>query len=292
MALDDAVCERTDVTFVSAGVRCAGWLYRPTDVDGDVPCVVMAHGFGLTRRDSLALYAEALARVGVAVLAYDHRFLGDSEGVPRQRIRFPEQLADRLAAIAFARTLAGIDPDRVIVWGFSLSGGTAVEAAAADQRVAGAILLCPFLDGRWRSNHGLRTQPGNAAWLLRQAIRDALVPASGAPGDHGCLCFPGELDGFRSITAAEWRNEAHAGLALPLSFWRPVTLARKLQCPVLIQAGDRDISVSAKAIDRLAQRAPHAVLKRYDCDHFEPFYGEHAARIIADQVAWLGSLSR
>ncbi|HET9874280.1 MAG TPA: alpha/beta fold hydrolase [Mycobacterium sp.] len=292
MAFEEATCERTDVTFVSGGVRCAGWLYRPAQTGGDVTCVVMAHGFGLTRHDALNLYAEALTRAGAAVLVYDHRFLGDSEGEPRQRIRNSEQLTDRLAAIAFARTLARVDPDNIIVWGFSLSGGTAAEAAAADARVAGAILLCPFLDGRWRSNHGLRTQPGNAMWLIGRAIRDASIPVTAEPGGHGGLCFPGELDGFRSVVAPGWRNEAHAGMALTLPFWRPVALARKIHCPILIQAGQRDVSVSARAIDQLAQRAPHAVLKRYDCDHFEPFYGAHPAQIIADQVAWLSSVSR
>lgn len=139
---------RADVTFLSAGTPCAGWLYRPADAVGEVPCVVMAHGMSLTRHDGLAGYAEALAQAGAAVLVYDHRYLGDSDGKPRQRVRMAEQLEDRLSAIAFARTLDGVDPDRIIVWGYSLSGGTATEAAVEDSRVAGAILLCPFLDGR------------------------------------------------------------------------------------------------------------------------------------------------
>lgn len=283
---------RTDVTFRSARTRCAGWLYHPEDTDGDVPCVVMAHGFGLTRHDGLCGYAEALTQAGAAVLVYDHRYLGDSEGEPRQRIRMSEQLADRLAAIAFTRTLDGVDPARIVVWGFSLSGGTATEAAAADQRLAGAILLCPFLDGRWRINHGMRTQPRNSLWVLGQAIRDALIPVSAEPGCHGGLTFRGELDGFHSTVAPGWRNEVRAGVAWPLPFWRPVTQARRIGCPVLIQAGQRDVSVSARAIGRLAQQAPRATLKQYDVDHFEPFYSDQSAKIIADQVDWLATLSR
>lgn len=289
---DPAACDRADVTFLSAGVGCAAWLYRPVDADGNVPCVVMAHGFGLTRSDKLSLYAEALTRAGAAVLVYDHRYLGDSEGEPRQRIRIPEQLDDRLAAIAFARTLDGLDPDRIIVWGYSLSGGTAIEAAAADQRVAGAILLCPFTDGRWRTNHGTRTQPRNAVWLVRQAMRDAVIPVTAAPGEHAAMTFPGEFDGFRSVVSPGWRNEVHAGLALPLPFYRPVAKARKLRCPMLIQAGRRDVSVSTRGIDQLARRARCAALKRYDLDHFEPFHDVHAAQIIGDQVDWLASVIR
>lgn len=281
---------RADVTFASAGIRCAAWLYRPTGTTGGTPCVVMAHGFGLRRRDGLSGYAEALTRAGSAVLVYDHRYLGDSEGEPRQRVRMAKQLTDRLAAISFARTLQGIDPDRIIVWGFSLSGGTALHAAVADQQVAGAILLCPFLDGRWRTVHGMRMQPRNALWITMQAVRDALIPVTAQPGEHGGLTFPGEFDGFHALAAPGWRNEVRAGMTLPLPFWRPVALARKLRCPALIQAGMRDISVSAPAIGRLARRATRATLKRYDVDHFQPFAGSHSAEIIADQVSWLKAL--
>ncbi|MEB3069622.1 alpha/beta hydrolase [[Mycobacterium] vasticus] len=281
---------RADVTFLSGGTRCAGWLYRPDNAARDLPCVVMAHGFGLRRHDGLPGYAEALAQAGAAVLVYDHRYLGDSEGEPRQRVRMSEQLQDRLAAIAFARTIEGIDPGGIIVWGYSLSGGTAVQAAAADQQVAGAILLCPFLDGRWRSNHGMRIQPRNAAWVTVQAMRDTLIPIAAEPGTHGGMTFPGEFAGFRSIAAPDWRNEVYAGVTRSLPFWRPVARARKLNCPALIQAGERDTSVSARAIARLAQRAPRATLKNYDVNHFQAFNATHSPQIITDQADWLRAL--
>lgn len=281
---------RTDLSFFSAGVRCAAWLYRPAHSDGDIPCVVMSHGFGLTRSDSLAVYAEVLARAGMAVLVYDHRYLGDSEGQPRQRIRMYEQLGDRLAAVTFARTLDGIDPDRIIVWGFSASAGTAIEAAMEDERVAAAILLCPLIDLRWRTLRGMRRNPRNAAWILWRAMRGAMMPVAGEPGGRGALTFSGEFDGFRSIVGPGWRNEASAGVAFELSFYRPVVHARRVRCPVLVQVGQRDISVSGRAVDKFVRRAPGAVLKRYDVDHFGSFHGDHAAQIIADQVGWLREL--
>lgn len=54
--------DRIDITFPSGSAKCAAWLYYPTGTDNKVPCVVMAHGFSLTRHDGLILYAEALAR--------------------------------------------------------------------------------------------------------------------------------------------------------------------------------------------------------------------------------------
>lgn len=285
--------DRLDVTFPSHGSACAAWLYYPTDSSCDVACVVMAHGFSLTRHDGLVPYAESLARAGVAVLVYDHRFIGDSEGEPRQRIRPAEQLDDCRSAVAFARTLDRIDPDRIVVWGYSMSAGSALIAAATDRRIAGAILLCPLLDGRWRSNRGLWTQPRNAAWITGRAIKDiggnAVVPVAAQPGRYGVLTFPGELDGFHSITApgSPWRNEVRAAPVPSYSLYRPLNHARKLMCPIFIQAGQRDTTVSPQAVNKLAERATNAVLKRYDIDHFQSFHGHIAARIAADQTDWL-----
>ena len=97
--------------------------------------------------------------------------------------------------------------------------------------------------------------------MIRQGIKDVmggsvLIPAPATPGERGGLAFPGEYDGFRSATAGnDWRNETRAALALLVAFWRTVAQARKLGCPVLVQAGRRDLTVSLPAIQKLAQPA-------------------------------------
>ena len=173
--------DRTELGFPSGDAWCAAWLYRPATVAGRLPCVVMAHGFSLTRHDGLPRYAEAFCAAGFAVLVYDHRFLGDSHGEPRQRVHLRELLEDRRSAVAFARSIHGIDPDRIVVWGYSMSAGSAVEAAAEDPRIAAAILVCPLLDGRWRAGRALVRDPIGVAWLMAQAARDlvgyAVIPA-------------------------------------------------------------------------------------------------------------------
>src|SRR5215813_3357957 len=75
--------ERCDVSFPSSNTHCAAWVYRPKESAGPVPCIVMSHGYSLTRHDGLSSYAEALVRSGAAVLVYDHRYFGDSGGCPR-----------------------------------------------------------------------------------------------------------------------------------------------------------------------------------------------------------------
>ena len=113
---------RTDSHFSSGGSECAAWLYMP-DGEGPHPCVVMAHGFSAVREHRLDAYAERFAAAGMAVLVFDYRHFGASQGEPRQLLSIARQLADWHAAVAHARNLPEVDARRVAVWGSSFSGG-------------------------------------------------------------------------------------------------------------------------------------------------------------------------
>lgn len=277
---------REDVTFRSGGDQIAAWLYRGGDV-----CIVMAHGFSLTRHDGLHTYAEALNNAGATVLVFDHRYLGDSGGEPRQRIRVKEQSDDYRAVIAYARKLEGIDPDKIVLWGYSFAGGTSVNVAAGDPRIAGLILLCPFLDGRARVLGTTRRTPWVATRVMGRAIRDRLgshntIKATGEPGEMAAMAFTGEAAGFAACASNKWINEASPGAFATVAMHRPVTNAKRLGMPVWVGLGDKDITVSGKAIERLAANARNAELHRYDVAHFEPFHGNDPAVIAADQADW------
>ena len=135
--------ERSTISFTSGGERCAAWVYRPGAATGPTPCVVMANGLSLTLNDGLDTFARAFAEVGSAVLAFDHRCLGDSGGEPRGRVRIGAQLEDWRNAVATARGIEGVNPMRIVTWGYSLAGGHAVTTAANDDDIAGTILLAP-----------------------------------------------------------------------------------------------------------------------------------------------------
>lgn len=279
---------REEVTFQSGGDDIAAWLYP-----GGATCVVMAHGFSLTRHDGLDNYATALAAVGATVLVFDHRHLGDSGGDPRQRVRVKDQAEDYRSAIAHARGLDGVDPDRIVLWGYSFSGGTSVNVAANDSRIAGVMLLCPFLDGRARTLDTTRRTPWVATRLMWRAIRDRLgshnlIKATGKPGELAAMTFAGEAEGFAAAAheGSPWRNEVAPGVFATVALHRPVTNAKRLTMPVWVGLGERDITVSRKAVEKLAAKAPRAELHRYDIAHFEPFHGADPAIIAADQADW------
>ncbi|MDQ5809115.1 MAG: alpha/beta fold hydrolase, partial [Actinomycetota bacterium] len=138
---------RLDVTFTSGGLRCAAWLHLP-EGEGPFPCVVMAHGFGGTRRDSIDPFAERFAAAGIAALVFDYRHFGESEGEPRQLLDLGLQQEDYRAAIAYVRSRAEVDAARIAVWGTSFSGGHAIHLGARDPSLAAAVAQTPMVDGR------------------------------------------------------------------------------------------------------------------------------------------------
>ena len=97
------------------------------------------------RRDRLGAFAERFVAAGTAAFVFDYRGFGDSTGEP-DLFEVERQLDDWRAAIAFARTLPGIDADRVGTFGSSFCGGHALAAAAEGRRVAAVISQVPLLD--------------------------------------------------------------------------------------------------------------------------------------------------
>ena len=65
------LASRSEVVFYSGGLSMAGTLYRPEASVAPVPCVVMGHGFTLTRQDGIPDYAERFAAAGFAALSFD-----------------------------------------------------------------------------------------------------------------------------------------------------------------------------------------------------------------------------
>ena len=139
---------RKDVSFKVKGTTISAWLYLPEDLSAPAPCIIMGNGFGGTKDLLLQNYALRYREAGFAVLAFDYRHFGTSEGQPRQLYWIPYQLEDYAAAIAYARGLKEVDPKKIALWGTSASGGHVIVAAAGDKDIACVSSQCPGLDGR------------------------------------------------------------------------------------------------------------------------------------------------
>ena len=164
---------REDLHFYIGGERCEAWLYPAAEKPPSAPIVVMAHGLSGTRRDGLGPFAERFAAAGIAAFVFDHRGFGDSGG--KADLFSPKrQIEDWHGAIGFARTLPGIDAERLATFGSSMGGGNALAAAAQDARVAAAISQVPLLD-LWRQAH--RASPRVVARTVLAALTTC-VPTS------------------------------------------------------------------------------------------------------------------
>src|SRR5207247_998694 len=103
---------RRDISFKTEdGVTLRGWLYLPDRAAGQVPTIVMAHGFSAVKEMYLDRYAEAFAAGGLGALVFDNRNFGASDGQPRQHIDPWEQVRDYRDAITFAETLPEVAQD-------------------------------------------------------------------------------------------------------------------------------------------------------------------------------------
>jgi pimeloyl-ACP methyl ester carboxylesterase len=289
-AAPESTVQRDDVWFTSGGERCAAWWYRPAG-EPDGRAIVMANGFSLTRHDGLPGYAERFAAAGFAVLLFDHRNLGDSGGRPRQRFRASEQQEDWRNAVAYASGRDGVEPEGIVLWGYSFAGGHALEVASRRDDLAAVIALCPFADGLRRV---LVTPPKLSAWILPRAAADLagrhnLVPVTAPPGGHGAMTLPGEAEGFAAVVEPDspWRTEISPGVFATVATFRPVRRARRIAAPLWVGLGERDVTVASDAIERVAARAPRGELHRYPYDHFEPLIGAARDRIATDQIEFL-----
>lgn len=120
----------------SDGTRLAARYWENPDARHTV---LWFHGNG-EDLGTIADYLPEWQRRGFAILAIDYRGYGRSEGTPSETSTY----ADAFSAFAWLQAEKHLLPGQVIVMGYSLGSGPAVEVATREP-VAGLILLAPFV---------------------------------------------------------------------------------------------------------------------------------------------------
>jgi fermentation-respiration switch protein FrsA (DUF1100 family) len=139
---------RKDIEFKTGdGVTLRGWYYLPDRRNGQVPTVVMAHGFSAVKEMYLDKFAEVFAAAGLGALVFDNRNFGASDGEPRYEIDPWQQVHDYRDAITYASTLPEVDEERIGVWGSSYSGGHVLVLGAIDRRIKCVASQVPLVSG-------------------------------------------------------------------------------------------------------------------------------------------------
>jgi fermentation-respiration switch protein FrsA (DUF1100 family) len=289
---------REEVAFDVKGVAVRAWLFLPESVSSHVPCVVMAHGMGGIKNMGLDAYAGRFQEAGLAVLAFDYRYNGESAGEPRQLIWIPSQLEDYAGAIDYVRGLKEIDPARIALWGTSLSGGHVIVSAARDKRIACIAAQCPLLDGTETAEEhvkhmGIKYVLRMAGHGQRDIVRSWLklsphrVPIVGKAGTIALMANDEAWNTFLAMAPDNYVNEACARIAIRMDKYRPINQLGQVTCPVLLQVGDKDMAVPAKVINK-AQKllGQHGKVIRYPINHFDIYLGDNFERAVNDQVAF------
>ena len=290
---------RSDVSFVSGGLTCRGWFYAGAGA-GPRPVIVMSHGVSAVKEQHLASYAERFAAEGFAVLVFDYRYLGSSEGEPRGQAIPHLQHEDLRAALTYVAKRPDVDSARIALWGSSFSGGHAIFVGALDPRVKAVVVQVPALNLP-HSLISLISRPvfdGLLAQLAQdQAVRNAggegvWLPVVSPPGQPAFLAAPDAYEWFTSTAemAPNWLNRISLeSIARAAEYYPDAFIELIAPRPLLMQVATKDSLIPANLARQAFHRAGEPkTIEFYDCGHFDPYAKEPwHSQFLGQQVRWL-----
>lgn len=145
---------REAVTLENQGEKIFGILHRPL-LSQKVPAIVICPGFAGNKCGKFRIFvrlAQELARLGIAVLRFDYRGSGDSEG-EFQDMTIEGKTADTIKSLDFLANHPLVDPARIGLLGRSLGGVIAILAARrySGSTIKSLALWAPvFKSDPWR----------------------------------------------------------------------------------------------------------------------------------------------
>lgn len=276
------------VEFPSQGATLRGRLFVPPAGAGRPPIVIMAHGFSATAEGMVAdRYAADFCDAGLAVLLYDHRNFGRSEGEPRQQIDRWAQVIGYRDAIDFATTIDDVDASRLALWGDSLSGGCVLVAAAFDPRVGAVVTQVPACGdtppqggpedaalermAEIYAGRDLRPPPDLVAGPMPVVAADQL---SGASALTPLTAFHWFIE-YGSRYGTGWQNRVTEVVGDRREPYSPLLCAARVRVPSLfVIAADDEMPGASSDISRLAFQlvAGQKELLEVDGGHFGLLY--------------------
>ncbi|RON86016.1 alpha/beta hydrolase [Pseudomonas fluorescens] len=175
---------KTNVSFLSNGLKLAGHLYTPDDLQPGEQrsAIVVAHPFGGVKEQTAGLYAAKLAAKGLIALAYDASYQGESAGEPRYLEDPFVRAEDIKSAVDFLANHASVNPQRIGALGICASGGYVPFAAQTDRRIrAVATVSAADIGLLYREGLGGHGTPEQLKELLEQVSEQRTREARGEP---------------------------------------------------------------------------------------------------------------
>jgi fermentation-respiration switch protein FrsA (DUF1100 family) len=178
------------VTFQGEGQKLAGILHLPEK--RNPPCVIASHGL-LSSKDSEKYIALGgrLSREGMAMLRFDFRGIGESEG----RIEddtVSRRILDLGSAIGFIRSRRDLG-NRIGLLGSSLGGYVSLIKASMDKEIRAVVIWAtPFHLDDLKSNKGTEGHPLPGEAFFEDLPKHRLLPL--LPKVSNCMVIHGEKD--------------------------------------------------------------------------------------------------
>jgi pimeloyl-ACP methyl ester carboxylesterase len=249
----------------NAGIQLAGTLTYLQDQESPA-AVVMISGSGAQNRDEeifnhrpFAVWADQLSRAGIAVLRFDERGVGASEGTFTTATS-SDFAADVDAAIAFLQNESGIKPSKIGLIGHSEGGIIAPMVATSREDIDFVVLLAgpgvPSKDLMLLQNEKLMASQGLKGNTLKKLVEqkeiliDLVIDQADAPKadlEKAILKYYEDLSPGIDLSQNETIQRAIQQLSNPwMRFflaYDPTENLRALSCPVLAVNGDKDLQV-------------------------------------------------
>lgn len=136
------------VVFKSNGYQLKGTLYKPTQIEGTKPAIVVTGAWTTVKEQMAGTYARELAARGFIALAFDFTGWGESEGDSRYVEDPTTKTADIQAAVAYLKDRSDVDPTKLIGLGICASSGYMAQAVADNPAFSKLALVAPWLHDR------------------------------------------------------------------------------------------------------------------------------------------------
>jgi uncharacterized protein len=292
--------ERQDVRFTCQGLSCAGWYYVPDGLSAGEkrPAIVMAHGFSAVKEMLLDNFASKFADAGFVVLVFDYRFFGESEGEPRGRLLWPEQIQDYRDVITWVSLRDEVDPARIGVWGTSYSGGHVLYLAAYDRRIKAVVSQVPVADvwDTYFEPMPADQRNGFLGWLAQNRA-DAVAKGKvnyitvAAPVDQPSVWPLQEwYDAFMRLSrdAPSWKNGITVeSLETHITYEPTAPIHRISPTPVMMIVASEDVitptAAATKAFERAGEPKKLIVVPGR---HFDAYEGPDHPAFAGPAVEW------
>ena len=292
---------RRNIKFTSQGAKCVGWLYVPDHLAaGDkAPAIVMANAITATKEMVLPAYAERLAAAGFLCLAFDFRFLGESEGEPRGQIFASEQIEDLRNAISWLSLQPEVDANRIGAWGASFGGAHVLYLAAFDKRIKAVTAAIPSMRTidtmvHFIGRQGLAQVQGFLAWDRTTRYQSGAVTYMKAvsDGSENAMLPNPEANEFYNrhakTTAPNWNSQVTVESLEKLLEYDPTYAIEFISpIPLLMIVGEKDMSQPSNlSLDAFAHAGEPKKLVMMPSGHTEmlekPEFVEQGADVAID----------